>query len=730
MRIRLDRLAAILLLLLGNWAWAGTSIVVNLGPHPSAEVSGRGEAKVNWLDADPTDDVICTEGFAALELQRYLRKMTGRPDDFPIVDDETPIQGAQILIGGPRSNTASRRLAAALSVDEESLAKLGPEGYRLKTAEVEGQPVTLIAGGGRVGTLYGVYGLLDRLGCRWFAPGELHEEIPRIEELGTVDVSESPSFATRGFLAWEDRGNEEFLTWMVRNRLNQWCVEQSFHPLLRKLGIRMDGGMHDAEFLFLNPEWPYPYDHPTFTSDEQKPKDPYPVGDLYQGDENRDGRLSYFEAHPEWFALEGGRRVPGIQGWFGTNFCTSNPHAVTEFMKNFVQATIDGRYRDADIIRFWTLDVGKWCQCDACRALGTPTDRNLLLVHRLDQEIKKARAEGKIRRPIVIHFLAYSDVLDPPTRPLPADFDAQNCLATFFPIARCYVHDFDDPACSRNAEYLRQLQGWATDPARHYRGPMVIGEYYNVSGYKCLPVCFMHTMANDIPFFFRLGARHFHYMHVTTGRWGTRALTNYQMARQLWNVNADCEPLWADYFTRRYGPAAGKMRTFYESLEAMLSNVSELKYSLARRLNRGAEELFPSPHLRYRRDPGLRCEGPTLLEIVESAKNCRRLIDEVLAGPLPERIRLRVAEDEKAFTYAERTIGYYHACVEAFQLARTGQREAALKHFAEARRLAALLQEDTTSASLSSEHANAPDAFAATLATGALEQLAKLLATP
>ena len=59
--------------------------------------------------------------------------------------------------------------------------------------------------------------------------------------------------------------------------------------------------------------------------------------------------------------------MPGISGSFGTNYCTSNPHATTEFVKNYVQALIDGPYRDADMVRFWTLDGGKWCECEAAR---------------------------------------------------------------------------------------------------------------------------------------------------------------------------------------------------------------------------------------------------------------------------------------------------------------------------------------------------------------------------
>jgi hypothetical protein len=172
------------------------------------------------------------------------------------------------------------------------------------------------------------------------------------------------------------------------------------------------------------------------------------------------------------------------------------------------------------------------------------------------------------------------------------------------------------------------------------------------------------------------------------------------------------------------------MRRFYESLERMLSNVSELKYGLARRLDRGEEDLFPTPHLRYQRTEGVDCDGPTLVEIVEHGRTCRTLIDEVLDMDLPERIKGRIAEDERMFTYGERTIAYFHECVQAFQLARSGRREEGREHFAEAKRLAELLRRDTASTTKSSSHANAPNAFEATYAKRAVEHLAKLLGPP
>lgn len=95
--------------------------------------------------------------------------------------------------------------------------------------------------------------------------------------------------------------------------------------------------------------------------------------------------------------------------------------------------------------------------------------------------------------------------------------------------------------------------------------------------------------------------------------------------------------------------------------------------------------------------------------------------------PLPDQIKKRLAEDDKTLTYAERTIAYFSECVQAFQLIRANQPDEARKHYAEARRIAELLRSDTTSTKFSSRDANSPNAFDATLATNALDHLAKLL---
>ncbi|HEO72625.1 MAG TPA: DUF4838 domain-containing protein, partial [Candidatus Hydrogenedentes bacterium] len=510
-RLREVSVGAVIMLCAATGGRADVSIVVDAGPFASVQEAGHAEAQVDWSDADHTDDTACTECFAACELQHYLRIVTGRARDFALMDDaEAPQDGDMVLLG----QAACKPYADALGLSLDAVNELGREGYRIKSGNVDGRWVCAIVGGGRVGTMYGAYDVLHRLGCRWFAPGAVHEEIPQAVFPGdhAWDVTEKPDFRLRGFHAWEDRGNDDFLLWMARNRMDYWCADEDNHPFLRKLGLKLVWGGHVVGFDYLKPNDPYPYNHPRFSGDDDKPEDPYPVSEISLGDADGNGVLSYREAHPEWYGVLNGKRQDNLRDG-GVNYCTSNPYATDELMKNVIQVLIDGAAQDAEVINCWTVDAGKWCECEACRALGSPTDRNLLFVHRFDQEVKKAQAAGLINRPVTLLFLAYADVLEPPTRPLPGGFDYQTCIATYFPIRRCYVYNFDDPASSHNARYAEHLYGWAVDPDRHYKGQICIGEYYNVSGYKCLPVVYMHTMANDIPYYYeKANARLFHYM--------------------------------------------------------------------------------------------------------------------------------------------------------------------------------------------------------------------------
>jgi len=400
-------------------------------------------------------------------------------------------------------------------------------------------------------------------------------------------------------------------------------------------------------------------------------------------DSNGDGKLSYFEAHPEWYGLRKGKRSAKIDG-AGDNYCTSNPDATRELAKNLVQSLIDGPWRHVDIVNFWMLDNGKWCECPQCAAQGIYTDRLFDVCYTVQKAIQQAQREKRLHREVLLASLAYHETLPPPARRLPADFDYGHFSVTFFPIERCYVHALADPKCTEINRFLREhYEGWTTRPERNYRGSLFIGEYYNVSSFKCLPVLFPSIMAADIPWYYRTGTRHLNYMHTPTHLWGTWTLNQYLLARLLWDSATDSQAVLQEYFRRYYPTTAERTAQFYRYLEQATANFKTLKhyagediYCLRRRLAVDSHEIFPLKHLRYDAYRPETDDGPDVVEIVEAMRLARQDLDAALLECHDETEAARLLEDERRFAYGEAMVSFYYHLVRTALLHR--RQEAAL----------------------------------------------------
>ena len=110
-----------------------------------------------------------SERRGAEEFQRFIEEMSGAR--LPIVTEDKA-HGNLVVIGESRF---TRKL---------NLGRLGPEEFVLRTS---GRSV-IIAGGRQRGTMYGVYTLLEKLGCRWFSPDL--SRIPRISSISVPALSE------------------------------------------------------------------------------------------------------------------------------------------------------------------------------------------------------------------------------------------------------------------------------------------------------------------------------------------------------------------------------------------------------------------------------------------------------------------------------------------------------------------------------------------------------------
>ncbi len=649
---------------------AQVTIVVNHGKFASVEEAAISEEKVNWSDADLTDDRACTECFAATELSSFLKLCTSlTANDIQYSSpDKLPAKGDVFLLGSRASNPLIS-------------SKILPESPELKTDQSlrvysyrdNNRTITIIEGKDRVGTLYGVYAYLEQLGFSFYGLGEQGTVYPAklIELPRKIDVIQNPSFLSRGFIGLGNRGDKDIFYWMARNRMN-YCDESGKDtPFRKKLGMVLARGGHGVQGSYIPPKGEYPYNHPKFQGDENKPDDPYASSDEYVGDTNGDGKLTYFEAHPEWYSLRKGKRSDNIGGYGANNYCTSNTDASKELAKNLVQSLINGPWKNVDIANFWMLDVGNWCECENCQKQGIYTDRLMDILYIVQKELQAAQKEGRLNRKVLLSTLAYWETIPPPERPLPADFDYDNFSVIFFPIERCYVHTLADPACTEINQFLLEgYQGWTMGSGRNYKGSIMIGEYYNVSSFKMFPIVLTSILAADIPWYYNTGTRHLNYMHTPTHIWGTWTLNQYLLGRLLWNVDTNTDALLNEFFSRYYPTTTEHARNFYQHLEVASSNLKAFKhyagkdiYKMRTRLMRDTMEIFPLDHLHYETYHPEINDGPDIVDMIDELGIARKEINAAMLQCTDKTEQARLIDDDRRFTYGEAMVYFYYHLV-------------------------------------------------------------------
>jgi hypothetical protein len=557
-----------------------------------------------------------------------------------------------------------------------------------------------------------------------------------------LNITENPSYLTRGFYTWNDRRTDnEFFLWMARNKLNYWTAQEQPVNLLKKLGVKLSDGGHRIQGVVFDSDSEYPYNHPLFKGDEDKPADPYNAGNEFTGDSDKDGKLSYFEAHPEWYGMKDGKRIKiGYSenaAQSGTNFCTSNPDARKEFAARIADQLIHGQWQYVDVFEFWTFDGGAnlWCTCDKCKSAGTYTDKMFDVTYDILKELDRVRREGKLNRRIEVSANAYHATIDPPARPLPEDYDYKNSSLTFFPIGRCFAHPFADPSCTEiNQWQLRAYQRWTFGENRNYKGPVFIGEYYNVSAFKSLPLIFTKIMAADIPWYYNNGARQFNYMHTPDTMWGTWTLNQYLLGRLLWDVNINPERVIDEYFTSCFPTTCSTTRKYYQQLEVASANSKILKhyvetdsvkrYTLAGGFLKG--ELFPHQHMQYHEHHPVLNDGPDVTEMMNAMDMAKHFIEQSLIECNDRSEQARLIEDKNIFDYGYATYRYIYHMIRTSIFHRKGDKLMASMEFKIVEKYAGELEKMVDVVRISSDHSNALNGLDATRSVPAFNEFKKL----
>ncbi|MEK7407162.1 MAG: DUF4838 domain-containing protein, partial [Acidobacteriota bacterium] len=423
-------------------------------------------------------DASPSERRGADELQRFLEEMSGAR--LPV--ESEPCRGNFVRVGG--------------RVRE----KLGPEDFVLKTA---GRNL-IIAGGRQRGTMYGVYTLLEKLGCRWFT-----REVSRIPKmhtvaLGALDETHRPAFEYR----------EPFFTeafdkdWAARNKTNGNSSQ-------------LDESTGDKVRYF-------PFVHSFYRMIPPE---------------------KHFAAHPEYFSLiDGQRRVDRGQ------LCLTNP----EVLRLSVEAVLGWirEHPEATIFSVSQNDWAGWCECDRCRRVeeeegGAHSGPLLRFVNALAEEIEKKHPDK------LIDTLAYQYTETPPskTRPRP------NVRIRLCPIAACEAHPYEK--CDRNAYFMKNLKAWSKVTDQLY-----VWHYNTNFAHYLLPFPDFDELAADIPMYRRHGVVGlFMEGAYAPGGGGEMAeLRSYVMARLLWDVKANVNRDIDEFLEACYGRAAKPMRAYFDLL--------------------------------------------------------------------------------------------------------------------------------------------------------------------
>ena len=478
-------------------------------------------------------DASRVEQHAAAELRAFLRKVTGA--DVPQRTSAAP--GTYCLwLGTPDTCTRIR----AVVTPAKALA-LGDEGFLLH-ADEKG---LLIAGHKPIGVLYGVYALLEEhVGLRWFHPGAHGEYCPRktTVRIPALDVSQRPAFTTRKLVLTCTHPAGPFndvWDWLVRNRMQVVGVKhpyamKHFDEYLKR-GARFRGGGHVL---------------PRFVPE----------------------RL--FKEHPEYFPLiKGKRRLLDPDPQTRNQPCTTHPfvadRAVTYIVEYFRKKPEGGMFL------LGNNDGLGWCECERCRALDPPFERDkgfvstrfYTFINAVTRRVLQQYPAGKM------WGWGYQNFQHPPTgvRPDPR-------LTILFAMhGRCYRHSLSDKTCTANDRHRAYLAGWAK-----FGNEVMSREYYSCfvdsrgtpDGIVYLPL--ERLVAGDIRYLHRVGVRgwadevppmnaafsgRFKQRSVTES-WRARFPLYYVAAKLLWDPGQDVDRLLADMHTKLYGPAAAPMATY------------------------------------------------------------------------------------------------------------------------------------------------------------------------
>lgn len=510
------------------------------------------------------------EQYAAQELQRSIMLMSGVT--LTIANSGQTITGPRIVIGTPASSTEIQTRSTQMGLggaNEEQIALLREAN------------TLYLAGNTPRAALYATYTFLEeRLGARWFWPGNSGEFLPRQRNIciGELSISMAPSLKFRSVaVTGPTNGDPDTDTWMARNRMNVVSIPAAADPDGSKTNPRKQKG---------------------FLTRIAGHNIVLPVERL--------------QAHPEYIAEIGGVRqiVPGGPP---SHLCWSNANLQTE-IADTISAWWD-RNPFNDIVHFYPADQPQFCECADCAAMGDVSTRWQKFS---DIVIAKVNVTHPGKKYWTYAYQAYRPV--PQVTPAPFDYIGYTLYNGNY---RRLVSGSD----AVNAVAKTEINGWLSKGAQlgirgyeyiMFKDPMTVP----MVSWEVDQLAWAHNN-NIIGFMSELPPYGYPKNTPTENTyWTCNRMTLYAAAKAMWNSNVSPQQIVSDWCTKIYGPAGGAMNAYYWDMENAWRNApGDITYFL----NAPASEAdkFLSPAVFQQLFAHLSDARNTLPSIVNAAKRTR-----------------------------------------------------------------------------------------------------------
>lgn len=404
----------------------------------------------------------------------------------------------------PVSTSEEEGLVFHLSYSDE----IPDNGYVIETTE-NGASIT---GNGTRGVIHGVYAFLEKYcGCDWYT-STLYS-IPKNETL-TIPAGEKTEY--KPFFEYTDTDwvSPRDIEYSLANGLNGG----PYRSIPAELGGTVDYISNFCHTLTTQ-----------FCASE-----------------------TYFDEHPEYFALHMGTRVPD-------QLCLTN-EKVYEIVRDEVMALLQAKHKPDDSVQIISLtqhDNQKMCQCEDCKKLdnenGSHSGTMISFVNRIAKDVKAAGYEN-----VAIDTFAYQYTRKAPSKVVPEP----NVIVRLCTIECCFAHALDDSSCTENAALMADLADWSRICNRIYVWDYTTN-YANTLGifpdFGTLQKNIQVFYENNVAGVYEEGN---YYMAQCDGEFGE--LRSYLLSKLMQNPYIDYDAYMNEFLEAYYGAGWESIREFID----------------------------------------------------------------------------------------------------------------------------------------------------------------------